>query len=134
MGEGMINPANSPWNKPKPTYIADKQLYFRWFSIKKYLTTDPKIYEGFGTLSIMVGNEKIFIAKNSQKFRLKSHLDWAYYTPKTLADAIDNDSIESYYEIMLKDVKSDPNDWKDKDFELELKSLYAARNKRASLI
>jgi hypothetical protein len=126
-----MNPLNSPWNKPKPVYISDQALYFRWKAIEKHLTTKPSISATNGILTI---NGNIYIAKKSSKFRLQSHLDWAHYTPKTIANAIDNDQIESYYEIMLNDVRSDPNDWKDTDFEMELKTRYAVRIGRASLL
>lgn len=126
-----MNPLSSPWNKPKFQIIRDKQLYFRWSAIKKYLITQPTINEYNGILKI---NDVCYIAKNSPKMRLKSHLDWAWYTPKTLAQAIDSNTIDSYYEIMLNDVRSDPNQWKDHDFEMELKSFYAQRVGRASQI
>jgi hypothetical protein len=126
-----MNPLNSPWNKSKPIYISDKTLYFKWKAIEKHLTTRPFVSEINGILTI---NKNIYIAKNSSKFRLKSHLDWAYYTAKTIAMAIDNDQTESYYEIMLHDVRSDPNLWKDTDFEIDLKTFYAVRADRASFI
>lgn len=127
----MANPHSSPWNKPQFQIIQDKRLYFRWHAIKKHLTTNAKYIESNGLLEI---NGLCYIAKNSSKMRLKSHLDWAWYTPKTLAHAIDTNTIEQYYEIMLKDVRSDPNCWADSDFEQELKSFYAARASRCSLI
>lgn len=130
----MINPLNSPWNKPKNVYIQNTTLYRKWISIKTHMTTNPQIREAHGMLAVTVSNDILFLAQNTQKFRLKSHLDWAYYTPATLADAIDNDTVDAYYEIMLKDINSDPNVWKDTDFELELKTFYAVRNRRASLI
>jgi hypothetical protein len=123
-----MNPHNSPWNKPKPFYIQDPLLRSRWTSIKQYLSTTPNVIERYDYLKI---NDICFIAKNSTKMRIKSHLDWCYYTPKTLAQAIDANSIESYYEIMLKDAHSDPNVWKDSDFEMELKTRYAIRADRA---
>ena len=126
-----MNPKNSPWYKPTQTRIQDKSLYFRWAAINKHLTTTPVILEHTGILTI---NDCCYIAKNTAKMRLKSHLDWCWYTPKTLAQAIDSNTIEVYYEIMLTDVRSDPNVWKDRDFELELKSFYAQRSGRASLI
>jgi hypothetical protein len=133
-----MNPLNSPWNKPKPIYINDQTLYFRWKAIEKHLTIQPfidyKIHEGAGFLTIIANNQTIYLAKKSSKFRLESQLDWAYYTPKTIANAINSNSIEQYYEIMLKDINSDPNIWKDKDFEMELKAYYAAKIGRASLI
>lgn len=127
----MINPHNSPWKKPYRPQISDQMLYFRWKNIHKYLTTEPSVIEYNG---ILMFNDQFYLAKNSSKMRLKSHLDWCWYTPKTLADAIDNNSIEQYYELMLRDVRSDPNNWKDSDLEQTLKSYYAARIGRASLI
>lgn len=131
-----MNPLTSPWNTPplRKSNISDQQLYFRWSAIKKHLTTTPDPREGRGIICILLKNNTLYLAKNSQKMRLKSHLDWAYYTPKTLAQALDADIVETYYEIMLNDVRSDPNIWKDKDIEMELKSFYAARANRASLI
>ena len=127
----MINPHNSPWNKPKPVFIADQSLYFRWKLISKHLTRTPDIRESHGYLKI---DEICYIAKNTCKMRLYSQIDWCWYTPKTLADAINSSSLEQYYEIMLNDIRSDPNVWKDADFELELKTHYAVRAGRASLI
>jgi len=126
-----MNPHNSPWNKPSFVYINDQSLRWRWLAIKKHLTSNPSIIEHNGILTI---NGEFYIAKNSPKMRLKSHLDWCWYTPKTLATAIDTNTVDSYYEIMLSDVRSDPNLWKDKDIEMELKTYYAERNGRASLI
>ena len=130
----MVNPHNSPWLKPTYQKINDRQLFYRWMAIKKHLTTNPSISEYNGILTVMLPNTQLYIAKNTSKIRLKSHLDWSWYTPKTLAQAIDNNTVESYYEIMLTDVRSDPNLWKDMDIEMELKSFYAARANRASLI
>lgn len=125
----MIDPRSSPWFRyPR---IRDPQLWYRWRAIESHLTSRVQLQEYTGILKI---NQNIFIAKNSSKMRLQSHLDWAWYTPKTLADAIDGQSVEAYYEIMLKDVRSDPNVWRDIDFEMELKSYYAHRAGRASLI
>jgi hypothetical protein len=126
-----MNPHLSPWNKPQPQIVQDKKLYWRWAPIKRHLAQTIGISEYQGILRI---GKDIYIAKNSSKFRIRSHLDWAWYTPKTLAQAIDNNTVDQYYEIMLTDVRSDPNVWKDSDFELELKSFYAARVGRASLI
>ena len=77
---------------------------------------------------------KIYLAKSAPKFRYKSHIDWAYFTPSGLADAINNNEVDKYYELMLKHPQSDPNIWQNTDFEMELKSYYAARVGRASMI
>lgn len=112
--------------------IYDTILQQRWLRICRLLTK-PAIANEISQ-GILCINGFIYVAKKSMKFRLRSHLDWAYYTPKTLAAAINTDTVDCYYEFMLKDIKSDPNQWKDRDFELELKAIYAARASRASLI
>lgn len=127
----MANPHNSPWLKPIYSYVKNNILRSKFNDIKKHCTNKLEFAEYNGILRI---NKDIYIAKNSVKFRLKSHLDWAWYTPKTLANAIDTDTIDSYYEIMLNDINSDPNVWKHLDFEMELKSFYAARVGRANII
>jgi hypothetical protein len=127
----MINPVNSPWNKSKSLYIRDQKLWARWSAIKKHLTTTPNVVERNGYLEI---NSLFYIAKNSSKMRLISNLDWSHYTSKTLAQAIDTNTVESYYETMLKDSRSDPNVWKDTDKEMELKTYYAFKKGRAKLI
>lgn len=114
--------------------IYDLQLKQRWLRIKRHLSSNIQVFEQQGILVIEMPTYKIYLAKKSSKMRLKSHLDWSFYTPKTLANAINNNSVESYYEIMLNDIRSDPNEWKDRNFEMELKSYYAARENRASLL
>lgn len=126
-----MNPLNSPWNKLKPLYIRDQKLWGRWNAIKKHLTTTPSVVERNGYLEI---NNLFYLAKNSSKMRLISHIDWCYYTSKTLAQAIDTNTIESYYETMLKDSRSDPNVWKDTDKEMKLKTYYAFKKGRANLL
>jgi len=129
----VVNPYNSPWLKPASTFVRIDDDRYRWkfLAIKKHITTTITANEYHSYLAI---NKDIYIAKKSNKFRLKSHLDWAWYTPKSLAQAIDNGTVDSYYEIMLSNVNSDPNVWKDSDFELELKTYYAARAGRANII
>lgn len=126
-----MNPYNSPWLKPTHIKFNDQKYKARYLAIKTYVTGNLNATEFHSNLVL---NKDIYIAKNSMKFRLKSHLDWAYYTPKTLADAINNNTVEQYYEIMLNDINSDPNIWKDTDFEMTLKSFYANRIGRASLL
>lgn len=127
----MVNPHNSPWLKPIFVKINDDKFRWKFMSIKKHATTTLLANEFHSVLAI---NKDIYIAKNSNKFRLRSHLDWAWYTPLTLAQAIDSNTVDEYYEIMLNNINSDPNIWKDSDFEMELKSYYAARVGRASLL
>jgi hypothetical protein len=114
--------------------IYDQNLVIKWLRIKRYTSKAITAYEAFGILTVDTDQGKIYIAKNSNKMRIKSHLDWVYYEPKSMAYAIDNDLIDVYYEIMLKDLNSDPNQWKDWDFEQYVKSFYAHRHGRASLI
>jgi hypothetical protein len=114
--------------------IYDKTLAQKWLRIKRRLSTQYTAYEANGMLSIPTNQQMIYIAKNSEKMRLKSHLDWVHYEPKSLAYAIDNNIVDSYYELMLSHSLSDPNQWKDFDYEMELKSFYASRVGRASLI
>ncbi len=126
----MKNPHLSPWYKKPHT----RMIYPRvWRDIRKHLTTQPRFYEN-SLLTVVTPTHKIYLAKSKLKFRLKSYLDWAYYTPKTLALAIDNDDLDVYYERQLKHQLSDPNIWKRWDEEMDLKSYYAARAGRASLL
>ena len=127
----MANPYNSPWLKPIRIYIKDFKLRAKYDAIKKHATSTINVVEHYGILTL---NKDIYLAKNSTKFRLRSHLDWAWYTPQTLAQAIDFGTVDQYYEIMLNHVNSDPNVWKNTDFEMELKTYYAARIGRANLL
>ena len=127
----MANPHNSPWLKAYNPYLNDFKLKQRYNAIKAHTTVMLEVTEYNGVLRI---NKNIFVAKHSTKFRMLSHLDWAWYEPKSFTQAIETNTVDSYYEIMLNDIHSDPNVWKITDFEMELKSFYAARVKRASLI
>jgi hypothetical protein len=106
----------------------------KWHRIRKHLTTTHTRFYDQSLTTLVTPNSKIYISKTSDKFRLKSYLDWAYYTPKTLAAALDNDDLELYYQVQLGHKKSDPNIWKRWNEEQDLKSYYAARAGRASLI
>jgi len=111
-------------------------LKLRWLSVSKHLTEQIiTVYDCNGILTIKLDKKiTIYLAQKTSKFRIKSFLDWAYYTPTTLAQAINTSSVEEYYEIMLDNVYSDPNVWKDYQFEIQLKSYYAARVGRCSLV
>jgi hypothetical protein len=126
-----MNPHASPWNRPRPVYIRDVRYRSRWNRIQIHVTVPVTVNEWHSWLAI---NQEIYIAKNTAKFRLRSHLDWAYYTPASLAQAINSGTVQEYYEIMLTHVQSDPNEWQDHDFEMQLKSFYAARIGRCSQI
>lgn len=126
-----MNPLNSPWNTPRFQMIEDFKLYCRWKPIHKHLTKPARYIERRGFLEV---NSLFYIAKNSNKMRLVSHLDWCHYDAQDLAQAMDNNTVEQYYEQQLLDSRSDPNQWKDTDKEMELKTHYAARIGRASKI
>lgn len=119
-----MNPHTSPWYRKPRITITDQQLRWRWQSIQPHLVTTPNVVEYNGILAI---NKNFYIAKHSAKMRLRSQLDWVYYTPRTLAQAIDNNTVDQYYEFMMQDSRSDPNLWNDRDFEMQLKTFYAAR-------
>lgn len=113
--------------------IYTTELSQKWLRIARHLTTPLSVTEYNGILTINF-SPIIYIAKNSNKMRLKSHLDWVYYEPKVLAQAINSSAVDSYYEIMLTHANSDPNIWKDHNFEMLMKSYYASREQRASLL
>ena len=126
-----MNPHSSPWyQRPRPQ-IRDQQLRWRWQAIDQHLTGFPTVIEYQGILNV---NNQFYICKNTSKMRLKSQLDWVHYTPKTLAQAVDNNKVDHYYEFMMQDHRSDPNVWNDTNFEMELKTFYAARVGRCSPI
>lgn len=106
----------------------------KWLRIRRHLTTNQVKFYDQSLTTLVTPTNKIYISKTSDKFRLKSYLDWAYYTPKTLAAALDADDLDLYYTIQLRNVASDPNIWKRWDEEQDLKFYYAARAGRASLI
>jgi hypothetical protein len=126
-----MNPHASPWYRRPVPVIRDQQLRWRWQAINQHLARVPDVIEYRGMLMI---NDQFYICKNSSKMRLKSHLDWVHYTPRTLAQAIDQQQVPVYYEFMMQDHRSDPNVWNDRDFEMQLKSFYAARAGRCSPI
>jgi len=112
-------------------YISNYKFYFRWATIKKFLTTEHTYKERHSGLII---DELFVIAANKPKMRPLGQIDWAWYTPKTLAKAMDDGTVLQYYEMMLKDKRSDPNRWKSRAEEMEKKALYAARAGIAELI
>ena len=112
-------------------YIQDFRLWSRWSAIKKFLTSEHKIRESRGGLII---NDMFIIAKKTSKMRPIGQLDWSWYTPKTLAKAMDEGKVYEYYEMMLKDKRSDPNKWKRSEEEMEKKAFYASQQGRAQLL
>lgn len=118
----------------RDSYINDKALWMRWAAIRKYMTQTQGLALADNRGVLCVVKHQCYIAKNSTKMRLKSHIDWCHYTPKGLAQAIDADQVAQYYEQMLCDPRSDPNQWRHRDEEQDIKAFYAARAGRASLI
>tara|TARA_R110000772_G_scaffold205144_4_gene315394 strand:- start:2727 stop:3068 length:342 start_codon:yes stop_codon:yes gene_type:complete len=112
-----------------------KSAVNKWIKIRRHLTNPSSVrFYDNSLATVWTSNNTMYISKTSDKFRLKSHLDWAYYTPKTLALAIDNLDVDVYYQRQLNHQNSDPNIWKRWDEEQDLKFYYAARAGRASLI
>lgn len=106
----------------------------KWLGIRRYITRSHIYFSDNNTATIKTPTLRIYISKTANKFRIKSHIDWAYYTPQELADAINRDDVDVYYETQLKHQLSDPNIWKRLDEEQDIKSYYAARAGRASRI
>lgn len=116
------------------SYINDPKFVQKWLRIRRHLTTTAYVYETYSQLAIKTQSVTLYLSKNSDKMRLYSHLDWVHYTAQHLAKAIDLDQVTAYYEIQMQNPLSDPNVWSNQDFEQMLKSYYAARAGRASLI
>jgi len=112
-------------------YIPNFWMYKRWKTIEKFLEfphdLEPR-HQG-----LIIDNEFI-IAVNKPKMRPLGQLDWSWYTPKTLAQAMNEFKVLEYYEKMLKDKRSDKNKWKNKEKEMEMKTLYAVRAGKAEFI
>lgn len=124
---------------PKPTTNTNTSALAKIMSIRRNMLNPDAInfyqYKGRGMITITdsQGN-KIYITKNSKKFRPKSQIDWAWYDSNDLANALETNTTDKYYEQQLRDPRSDPNNWHDKSEEMTIKSYYAARSGRASLI
>lgn len=106
------------------SYIKNINFYHRWKNIEKYLTGQHEIDEKNYALVI---DGSFLISGKKTKMRLVGELDWAWYTPKTLALAMNDGEVDEYYRKMLNDKRSDPNKWKRRREEVALKSFYAAR-------
>lgn len=123
----------------KSTNTGNTSALAKIMSIKRNMLNPDVInfsqYKGKGLITIedSQGN-KIYITQTSKKFRPKSQIDWAWYDSADLANALETNTTDKYYEQQLRDSRSDPNDWKDRSEEMTIKSYYAARSGRASLI
>jgi hypothetical protein len=68
------------------------------------------------------------IAKNKTRFRPVGILDWAHFTMAGLRDAIQHETLNTYYLEMLEDPRSPSNCWKNKELETIKKDYYANRS------
>lgn len=103
-----------------------KDLYERKISSLSRYTSLARPYGKSQHGSLV--NKEVLIAKNSNLFRRVGLLDWAWYTPKGLGDALNEGTVADYYTTMLRDERSPPNKWRDKYKETDLKSSYSARS------
>jgi len=118
--------STKPTETYKYPYIESKSLYFRLLAIDKLLDCQISVREHHQGLVI---DEELIIAKNKPLFRPLGIIDWAHFTPKGLAKAINSGSASKYYKKMLKDPLSPQNKWCDKKLEREMKSFYLKRAK-----
>ena len=109
-------------------YIENKKLYFRILAIDDFVDGDIHIKEHHKG---MVIDGEFLIAKTKPLFHPLGLIDWAHFTPKDLASAINSRTVTKYYKKMLKDPMSPANNWKDKKLEKELKDFYKQRAKEA---
>ena len=109
----------------------DNWMWSKLSSIQKYCTKriDTETYQ-----QGLVIEGRYLIAKKKTMFRPLGQLDWAWYTAKGLGTAIENDTLDHYYEAMLKDDRSPPNVWKRRHEEMEKKTYYAVRSGLAEFI
>lgn len=114
--------------------ITDPVLAQKWLRISRRLKATVLAQEYSGQIRITDHVEIFYLAKHKELFRLKSHLDWAAYTPNDLAQAINTKTVDQYYEQQMRAPLTPDNQWQDVVKELTLKSHYAHRVGRASLI
>jgi len=76
----------------------------------------------------MIINEQILVAKKKTLFKQLGMIDWAWYTPKGLGDALNRGEVLEYYTTMLSDSRSPSNKWRNKFKETDLKSSYSSRS------
>ena len=112
-------------------YITNYLLYDKWKRIEKFLEFRHDLREYQQGLII---DDEFLISVHRTKMRPLGQLDWSWYTPKTLAIAMNECKVLEYYEKMLKDKRSDTNKWKNKRKEMELKTLYAVKAGKAEFI
>ena len=103
---------------------AEKKAWQKFYGISRYIGRYVKTYMHNQGLAI---EDQIMIAKNKYLFRTLAKIDWAWYTPKGLGEAIKEGTVLAYYEKMLKDERSPPNVWKRREEEMEKKTKYAER-------
>jgi hypothetical protein len=77
-----------------------------YFKIKKYLDYDFTVDMRHQGLKI---GSRIMIAKRTTRFKILGSPFWAHYTPKTLAEALNEHRILDYYMQQLASPKSANN-------------------------
>tara|TARA_R110000803_G_scaffold1228_7_gene4035 strand:- start:1345 stop:1749 length:405 start_codon:yes stop_codon:yes gene_type:complete len=107
-------------------YIESEQLYWAITKLTDYLKEPIQVKEHHQG-GVLESDIPFMIAKNRPLLRPLGILDWAYYTPKKLAEAVDLGLVEEYYYEMLDDPRSPDNIWKDKEKEKRMKEEYANR-------
>lgn len=111
----------------KDPYISNPFLWSKWKQIRKSLDTNTHVTMRITKQNLLLINNEFLLAGKRSKMRLASYLDWVAYTPRHLAFAIDTGQVADYYWYQMKDPRSDPNIWKDKLLEANLKTYYANR-------
>ena len=115
----------------KLMFIKNKNFWRKWSVIEPYLTGEHSLKEKQYGLII---DDLFIIIGTKTKMRPVGQLDWAWYTPKTLAIAMNEGTVLQYYEKMLKDNRSDHNIWKRPEEEMEKKTYYASRGGKVDFI
>ena len=109
--------------------LGNFKFQHKWSMIHKHLTTCVSRHISQGYLFILANECPIRLVKKRGKniMRLNSRLDWVWYDPRDLANAIDSNTVLDYYTQQLNDPRSYPNTWKRPAEELDTKELYATR-------
>jgi len=113
-------------------YFKNIKFFLAWKKIEKFLDNKDRKLKEFR--SGLIIDDKYIIACNRTLLRPVGILDWSWYTPKTLATAMNEGRVDQYYENMLKDPRSPANKWKDKRKEILKKTFYAVRSGKADFI
>mgnify|MGYP003635444437 FL=1 len=119
--KGLAQQHQQPLSNPK--------FQHKWAMIQKHLTTFAPRNVSRGFLHVYANSESIRLVKKrgNNIMRINSRLDWVWYEPKDLANAIDTNTVLDYYAQQLLDPRSYPNTWKRPTEELDTKEHYAKR-------